>query len=63
MYIAGIHRVSSSVLYLYALYIGGFPRIGIGVAKYRRDGTNGWHWAYTIRVNLDAARKEVSHAA
>lgn len=63
MHIAGIHRASTNTVYLYGLYIRGFTRIGIGVAKYRRDGTNGWHWAYTIHVNLGAARKEVSHAA
>ena len=63
MYVAGIHRVSRSVLYLYALCIGGFTPIGIGRAKYRGEGTNGWHWAYTIRVILGAVRKEVSHAA
>ena len=61
MCIAGIHLVSSSVLY--AFYLEGFTRIGIGGAKYRGDGTKGWHQGYTNRVNLGAARKEVLHAA
>lgn len=63
MYIAGIHRVSSSVLYLYALAIGGFTRIRIGVSRYRRDSANRWCWDYTIRICLQVGQREVSHAA
>ena len=64
MCIGGIHRASINTLYLYALCIRDLTHIGIGVATYwRDDGTNRWHWAYTVRVNLGAARKEVSHAA